>query len=302
MADNTTVLDRSKTVAGMTEYGPLKHVAVCPPSVCYVDQATCDRTWESDLFLGCPDYARSVEEHAQFVELLGSRGARVDMLPSGPGTSLSAIYARDSSIVSPSGVIIGKPANPPRLAEADLVESVYTEMGLPIAGRITGDGLLEGGDVMWIDERTIAVAHGCRTNAEGIRQMSEILGPDIDVIVVGLPYWEGPSICVHLMSFISPLAADLALVYPRLMPVPFREYLLDRGMRFVEVPDEEYDPGLACNVLALEPGVCLAIERNTITRSRLEAAGCEVLTYPGEEISVKGGGGPTCLTRPFLRG
>lgn len=289
-------------IAGFNEYGQLKRVAICSAQDAFVDQPTCDATWEHALFLDRPDYDSARRQSDAFAEILTARGATVDFVKPGAETGLNLIYTRDSSIISPKGLIIGKLTNDARLPEADHVEKVYGDMGLPIAGRITGDGLLEGGDFVWFDDKTCAVAHGCRTNAEGIKQLKSILGADVHVEVVGLPWWEGPSICVHLMSFISPVAEDLAVVYPRLMPVPFREFLLDRGMRFIEVPDEEYDPGLACNVLALEPGVCMVVDGNPITRKRMEAAGCEVIAYPASEISRKGGGGPTCLTRPLVRG
>jgi N-dimethylarginine dimethylaminohydrolase len=173
--------------------------------------------------------------------------------------------------------------------------------GIPVLGAIDGDGLLEGGDFVWFDRATCAVAEGYRTNAEGVRQLREILGPGVEVLAVPLPHDQGPGACLHLMSLISPLDADLALVYSRLMPVPFREWLLARGIALVEVPDEEYGLTMACNVLALAPRKCLAIEGSPVTRARLEAAGCEVIAVKAEEISLKGGGGPTCLTRPLLR-
>ena len=169
-------------------------------------------------------------------------------------------------------------------------------------GASEGAGLLEGGDFVWFDAASCAVAECYRTNAEGIRQLREILGPGVDVQAVPLPHDQGPGACLHLMSLISPLDADLALVYSRLMPVPFRNWLLARGIRLVEVPDEEYGLTMGCNVLALAPRKCLAIEGSPITRARLEAAGCEVIAFKAEEISLKGGGGPTCLTRPLLRG
>ena len=175
-------------------------------------------------------------------------------------------------------------------------------LGIPVLGAIEAPGTLEGGDFLWFDERTCAVADGYRTNPAGIRQLAALLGPEVHVEVVPLPHFHGPGECLHLMSIISPLDADLAAVYSPLMTVPFRNWLLERGIRLVEVPDEEYGLTMGCNVLALAPRKCLAIEGSPITRARLEAAGCEVIAFKAEEISLKGGGGPTCLTRPLLRG
>jgi len=90
------------------------------------------------------------------------------------------------------------------------------------------------------------------------------------------------------------------VVYSPTMPVPFREQLLERGWTLVEVPEEEYDT-LGPNVLALEPGVALVCEGSPETRSRLEGVGVEVVTFGGNELCVKGSGGPTCLTRTLER-
>jgi N-dimethylarginine dimethylaminohydrolase len=173
---------------------------------------------------------------------------------------------------------------------------------VPVLGAIEGRARLEGGDVLWVDRRVLAVGQGYRTNAEGIRQLRELLGGAIDELVaVPLPHWRGPESCLHLMSFISMIDRELAVVYPPLLPVPFREWLLERGIRLVEVPDAEFD-GLGCNVLAVAPRVCVMVEGSPQTRRRLEAAGAQVVEFAGLEICLKGEGGPTCLTRPLLRG
>jgi N-dimethylarginine dimethylaminohydrolase len=169
-----------------------------------------------------------------------------------------------------------------------------------VRGAIAGEGRLEGGDLVWFDERCLAVGRGYRTNDEGIRQLKAILGPAVEVVVVPLPHYRGPADVFHLMSILSPIDRDLALVYSPLMPVPFREWLIARGIGLVEVPDAEFD-SMGCNVLAIQPRHCLMLEGNPETRRRLEAAGARVETFPGEEISVKGQGGPTCLTRPLER-
>jgi N-dimethylarginine dimethylaminohydrolase len=171
-----------------------------------------------------------------------------------------------------------------------------------VLGAITGEGRLEGGDVVWFDDRTVAVGRGYRTNDEGIRQLRTLVGEAVDeVVVVPLPHWKGAEDVFHLMSILSPIDDDLALVYAPLLPVPFREWLLARGIKFVEVPESEFD-SMGCNVLALAPRKCLALAGNPLTRERLEAEGVEVREFVGREISRKGGGGPTCLTRPIVRG
>ncbi len=176
----------------------------------------------------------------------------------------------------------------------------FRAAGIGVLGTILSPGRIEGGDVAWIDERTLAVGRGYRTNDEGIRQLCALVGPDVDVLVVPLPHWRGPGDVFHLMSILSPVDRDLAVVYSPLMPVPFRESLLERGFSFVEVPDEEFDT-MGTNVLAIAPRRCVMVRGNPTTKRRLEDAGAEVTEYDGTEISLKGGGGPTCLTRPLLR-
>ncbi len=169
----------------------------------------------------------------------------------------------------------------------------------PVAARIEAPGTIDGGDTLWLDRDTLLVGRGYRTNASGVEQLQAAF-PDAEVLSYDLPHWNGRSEVMHLMSLISPLDDDLALVYPRLAPVRLLELLAERGIEIVEVPDEEFET-MGPNVLALAPRRVLALEGNDETRRRLEAAGVEVLTYKGDEISRKGDGGPTCLTRPLLR-
>jgi N-dimethylarginine dimethylaminohydrolase len=171
---------------------------------------------------------------------------------------------------------------------------------VPLAGAIEPPGRLEGGDVVWFDDRLVCVGRGYRTNDSGIEQFRALLDPQVQVQVIPLPHFRGPSDVFHLMSLISVVDRDLAVVYSPLMPVPFREWLCTRGMALVEVPDEEFD-SLGGNVLAIAPRRCVMLEGNRVTHGRLEAAGAEVITYDGSEISLKGGGGPTCLTQPLER-
>lgn len=177
----------------------------------------------------------------------------------------------------------------------------FREIGVPVLAELDGEATAEGGDLLWLDRQTLAVGQGFRTNAEGLRQLREAMaGLGVEVLPVPLPYFTGPEACLHLLSLISLVDRDLAVVYPPLLPVPFWNTLRDRGFRIVEVPEEEF-PTMGPNVLALAPGRCLMLEGNPVTRRGLEQAGCEVLTYKGREISLKAEGGPTCLTRPVWR-
>ncbi|MCH7942773.1 MAG: hypothetical protein IIB67_06040 [Proteobacteria bacterium] len=288
--------------SALNEYGPIRRLVLRHVRDAYHSQTRLDERWRDEEFLGRPDYDEALAEYDRFLDAITDAGIEPEFAPADTRNGISAIYVHDSSLVSRHGVILCGMRNAYRGGEPSVMSDAYAHQGLPVVGAIAGEGILEGGDFIWLDEHACAVAQGYRTNAEGIRQLRELLGAQVHVEVVPLPHGDGPGACLHLMSLISPLDHDLALVYSKLMPVPFRDWLRMRGIRFVEVPDEEYEPTMGCNVLALAPRKCLAIEGNPETRRRMEAAGCEVVTYKGSEISIKGGGGPTCLTRPLIRG
>lgn len=284
----------------MNEYGHLESVSVKHVRDAFVDERTIATQWRALNYTAPPDLARAIDEHDRFIDLLTTAGAAVELLPRDPETTLDSIYVRDASIVSPAGLILCAMGKEARRTEPEAQRRALDAIEMPIAGRIEAPGRLEGGDLIWLDARTLAVGRGYRTNADGVRQLRARIGSDVEVIEVPLPHWRGPDDVMHLMSLISPVARDLAVVYSRLLPVTFRECLLERGLKLVEVPDEEFDT-MATNVLALAPRRCLMLSGNPLTRRALERAGCEVLEYEGTEISVKGAGGPTCLTRPLRR-
>ncbi|HLG54040.1 MAG TPA: arginine deiminase family protein [Vicinamibacterales bacterium] len=286
----------------LSEVGRLVRVVVKRPLDAFIDQATIARQWETLHFAAPPDLDRATREHDRLVGLLESVGAKVHLLPRDAHTTLDSIYVRDASIVSEQGVILCNMGKPQRADEPAAQARAIAAglLRLSVHGRIEPPGVLEGGDVIWLDRRTLVVGRGYRTNAEGVRQLRALLGDTVDVVEVALPHWRGRHDVMHLMSLISPVDHDMAVVYPALMPVVFREWLLERGMRLIEVPDEEFET-MGTNVLALSPGHCLMLAGNPRTRAALEHAGAEVIEYEGTEISVKGAGGPTCLTRPLER-
>lgn len=285
----------------LSEFGQLRRVAVKPARNAFVDAATIDRQWQALNFTSPPDFARASAQSDAFIDILRASGASVELLPRIGDTSLDSIYTRDASIVAPHGIILCAMGKRARRSEPDAHERIFRQQRIPIAGRITAPGSLEGGDLIWLDSTTVAVGRGYRTNAEGIGQLRALLGPAVTVVEVPLPHWRGEADVMHLMSLISPVRHDLAVVYSPLLPVPFRQWLLDRGLQFVEVPDSEFE-SMGTNVLALGPERSVMLRGNPTTRARLERAGVEVIEYEGSEISVKGAGGPTCLTRPLERG
>ena len=247
------------------------------------------------------DLAAARQEHDAPVGLLEAAGAEVIEHAEPQPERADAIYVFDPALITDQGAVLLRMGKTLRRGEEEAMGRRLAELGIPTLGALHGDATAEGGDLLWLDRHTLAAGHGFRTNAEGLRQLWEILDPlGVEVLPVELPYFGGPEACLHLLSLISLVDDDLAVVYPRLLAVPFWRLLRERGIRIVEVPDEEF-PTQGPNVLALAPGRALMLDGNPVTRRRLEAAGCEVVTYRGREISLKAEGGPTCLTRPLWR-
>jgi N-dimethylarginine dimethylaminohydrolase len=284
----------------LSEVGRIEHVILGHPADAFRDDARIDEQWRDLNFLGRPDYAAALDEYERFVELLRGEAMEISFLPRDESATLDAIYAHDAAVMSPEGAILCNMGKPQRRAEPEILGHHVGEIGLPLKGVINGAGRLEGGDVVWLDDHAVVVGRGYRTNDDGIDQLRALLGGGIETVVVPLPHWRGEADVFHLMSMLSPIDDDLALVFSPLLPVPFREWLLARGLRLVDVPEVEFET-MGCNVLALAPRKCVMLEGNPGTKARLEAEGVDVRTYRGEEISRKGGGGPTCLTRPVRR-
>jgi N-dimethylarginine dimethylaminohydrolase len=293
-------IDRCAGMNAFNEYDALSIVATRSPRAAFAGTDRIAREWRDLNFSDAPDLMQAIAQHDVLVAALTDAGARVIDLPTADGLTLDAVYVRDASVVTPKGSVLCRMGKPARAGEPDVQGRALTAAGHAVLGAIEPPGKLEGGDVVWFDQRTVAVGCGYRTNSNGIEQLRGLLGPGIDLVTVPLPHYRGPADVFHLMSILSPVDKDLAVVYSPLMPVPFREWLMARDIALVEVPDAEFE-SMAANVLALSPRRCLMLEGLPETRTRLEAAGADVLTYDGSDISVKGGGGPTCLTRPLAR-
>jgi len=257
--------------------------------------------WEELQFISKPNFNVSLKEYEKFQLFLANKNIELSFFPEDKKTWIDSIYCRDASIATDFGMIICNMGKKGRLYEPKAQLEAYQKNDKDILGEIKFPGTLEGGDVAWLDLNTLAVGHTYRTNEEGIRQLKSLLEPKgIEVIVVELPHYKGKEDVFHLMSILSPVDKNLAVVYSPLMPIKFRNELLQRGIQLIDVPDGEFE-SMGCNVLAVGPRDCLMVDGNPITKKLLENAGCQVFSYKGHEISVKGGGGPTCLTRPMER-
>ena len=244
---------------------PIRRVLMKHPREAYQNQTTVNDQALQLNYYSVPNFNKALADYESFTELLTSFGAEVHFLPIDDSTSLDSVYTHDPCVISNGGIILCNMGKEGRLSEPDAVKDYFGSIDIPILGQIEAPGTLEGGDIVWLNERIAAVGEGYRSNAEGIRQFKAVLGDLVDeVISVPLPHWAGPGDCLHLMSNISPIDHDLYLVYSRLLPVPFRKYLLHHQIQLIEVPDEEYD-SMGCNVLALEPRKVIMIEGNPIT-------------------------------------
>jgi arginine deiminase len=283
---------------------PIKSVLVKHPKDAFLNQQSVVNSWPQLGWmrqLGPPNFEEALSEYERFVDLLRRQVSDVRYLPPDNRTGIDSLYVHDPVVITEQGAILLSMGNVARRKEPEAAQDYMKELGIPIFGAIEGEGKLEGGDLLWLNEQTLAIGRGYRTNDEGIRQLEKILGDSIDrFIVVPLPHWQGEEECLHLLSLISLVDDDLAVIYSKLLPVPFREELLRDGLKLIEVPDDEYGT-LACNILALSPRKCIMLEGNPKTRRMLENEGVEISDFKGQEICIKGEGGPTCLTRPILR-
>ena len=277
---------------GQTMVAPLRRVLVRSP-----DPRSLEK-WREFGWREAPDANRLVAEHEEFCQRLADSGAKVVYGRSPVDADPDAIYAHDVSLTSDEGAILLRPGKELRRVETVAAAADLEAACVPIVGSLDDPACAEGGDIVWLDERTLLVGRTYRTNGAGIDALRRAL-PGIDVVAVDLPHFRGPGSVLHLMSVISMLDRDLAVVYPPLAPVRLLELLAERDIRTIDVVDEELDT-MGPNVLALAPRVALAAEGNPKTRRRMEAAGLDVVLYPSAELG-KGDGGPTCLTRPLLR-
>jgi N-dimethylarginine dimethylaminohydrolase len=282
--------------------GSLQRVLVCSPRTAGWNRPQNLATWRDLGFHHAPDFAKAQAQHQTLCRELQTASAELIELPSDNDLSLDAVYAHDPSLATDFGLILMRPGKPNRVAEARLHGSSCEALNIPTLGTITMPSTTEAGDILWLDSKTLLIGHGYRTNAAGIEQMRALLAPKgIQILSAPLPYGPGPSACLHLMSLISLLDEQTALVDLPWLAVETVELLKSHGFKFIQIDETERDT-LACNVLALGGKRLLAIEENRKTNDRLRHAGFHVRTFPGSELCINGSGGPTCLTRPLLRG
>ncbi|OJF98457.1 dimethylarginine dimethylaminohydrolase family protein [Pararhizobium antarcticum] len=250
------------------------------------------------------DGEKAVRQYQVFASLVEKSGAEILWLEDNGDGLADAMFTHDPSLMTDHGAVILNMGKPLRVPEPALHEAAYKKAGIPILGRITSPGTVEGGDCIWLDAETLVVGRGVRTNEEGITQLAELLQPHgITVLSYDLPLWHGEDACLHLMSVMSPLSSGLALVFAPLLPAAFYQLLKEWGVAMVEAPADEFHAsnGLSLNVLPVRPNEVIMVSGFPKTKAAMEAAGCTVTTFDADALCIACEGGPTCLTRPVLR-
>ena len=279
----------------------LKTVLLKNPQAAFKSQKTIDLQWQDLNFIDKPDFKKSVTQYENFIDILNDNNVEILYIPEDEITSLDSIYTHDPIFMTPNGAVIGNMGKTQRKPETIMMKNYLNEIGVPIFGEIINDATLEGGDVIWIDEKTVTAGLTYRTNNKGIDQLRKILSTiSIEVISVDLPHWNGPVDVLHLMSLISPLNENLFLIYKKLLPIGLLKLLKKLDIKTISIADEDYD-SLGCNVLPLSTTKCLITSGNNKTCKIIEENGIEVIEFQASEICYKGSGGPTCLTRPIYR-
>ena len=279
----------------------LKTVLLKNPQAAFKSQKTIDLQWQDLNFIDKPDFKKSVTQYENFIDILNDNNVEILYIPEDEITSLDSIYTHDPIFMTPNGAVIGNMGKTQRKPETIMMKNYLNEIGVPILGEIINDATLEGGDVIWIDEKTVTAGLTYRTNNKGIDQLRKILSTiSIEVFSVDLPHWNGPVDVLHLMSLISPLNENLFLIYKKLLPISLLKLLKKLDIKTISIADEDYD-SLGCNVLPLSTTKCLITSGNNKTCKIIEENGIEVIEFQASEICYKGSGGPTCLTRPIYR-
>lgn len=282
-------------------YKKLDTVIVKHSKDAFLNQEHLRKEWKKFNYINEPDFIKAQHEYEQFLSIIKQHVDHIEFLPALKSVGLDSLYAHDPVKFTKKGAIILKSGKKLRQPEAEAYKQFLQEKEIPILGELTGEAVADGGDLVWLDDRTLLVGRGYRTNDEAIRQIKEMTKDLVDeLIVVQLPHDQGEEECLHLMSIISIVDEDLAVVYSRLMPVFLRQLLIERGIQLIEVPEDEYYR-LGSNVLALAPRICVIASENPYTKQKLIDAGATVYEYEGNEISYLGTGGPTCLTCPVIR-
>ncbi|AEF56307.1 dimethylarginine dimethylaminohydrolase family protein [Marinomonas posidonica] len=250
------------------------------------------------------DAEKAIQQFDAFTQLIIDSDCEIVWMEEGNDGLCDAMFTRDASLITKVGAIPLQMGKPLRAPEPELHKQTYEKLGIPILGQLTGDAKIEGGDTIWLNEKTLLVGMGFRSNQAGVAQLNELLNPhDIQVLGFDMPYWNGKDACLHLMSVISPLTESKYLVHPPLIPARLWQLLEAEGIECVIAPEDEFTAsfGLNLNVLPTSPDQCIMIDGFPKTKQVMEEHGVTVTVFEGDALCMACEGGPTCLTNPILR-
>ena len=247
-----------------------------------------------------PDPNLLAAQHEAFCELVAELGAEVEVAEPLDG-QVDAVYMHDPVVLTGRGAIPLRMAKPAREQEPAAAANELERLGIPQLGSLEAPAYADGGDRYWINDTTMAIGLGYRTNRTGATALASLVEPEgVHVETYDMPHDHGPGFVLHLQSFISGVADDLCVVYEPLAPVRLLQDLRERGTDWIAIDHDSY-LAMGCNILAVRPGVVIMVDGVPAVRRELERRGVEVHAYDGSELSLKGDGGPTCLTQPLLR-
>jgi arginine deiminase len=211
--------------------------------------------------------------------------------------SPNQMFVADLMFMTPEGAILARPASTVRAGEERWVARRLADLGVPIIRSVRGQGTFEGADAMWIDQQTVIIGRGLRTNDEGAAQVTSTLNEmGVAVIQVDLPYGS-----MHLMGMLRLIDGDLAIAWPTRFVHRGVEALRRRGYRVVFIPDEaEAIEGMALNFVTLGPREILMAAGNPTTQAFYESLGIRCRTVAVDELA-KAAGAVGCLTGVLMR-
>jgi N-dimethylarginine dimethylaminohydrolase len=247
-----------------------------------------------------PDPDGLAAQHEAFCALLSDLGAVVEIAEALDG-QVDAVYMHDPLMMTGRGAIPLRMRKPMREREPLHMIDELERLGVPVLGTLPGGAYADGGDRFWLDDTTMAIGLSYRTNRAGAAAVADLAGLEgIAVETYDLAHDLGPDHVLHLQSLLSAVTEDLCVVYEPLSPVRLLADLRERGFDWIAASHDDY-LGMGTNILAVRPGVVVMVDGRPDLRRELERRGVEVHVYDGSELSLKGDGGPTCLTAPLLR-
>ena len=242
--------------------------------------------------------------YSSFTKILTDLDVKILWMTCENNEIADSIFTYDASFMTSKGAILLSPGKPLRKGEEKIHEAFYKKNNIPIIGKLSGSAIAEGGDMFWLDNETLVIGKGFRTNQQGIDQIKGVMNTyNVKVVPFDLPFFRGPESCLHMMSLISLVDEKKALIYNSLLPIGLVQLLEKKGYNLIKAPEDEFisSEGLNINVLAIKPGECVMISGFPKTKKALERSGVNVHTFEGNSLCIGCEGGPTCLTRPILR-